>query len=135
RLHFGANPRLWHLLSYASCSGLPLTREARFRPAARESNPLDRPERFQLVLTTILPPALLTLAPPHAIAGSPAGAPSPPHPHRSSRDRPPRRRAPQPLPPRHTPGGRRCARRPPVATTATRSRRRRRSAGGRRRRP
>jgi len=57
---FGANPQLQHLLSYASCFALPLTRKARFRLAgsafaARESNPLDRDERFQLVLTFIPP--------------------------------------------------------------------------------
>src|SRR5215467_5660318 len=59
-LDFGANPQLQHLLSYASCFALPLTRKARFRLAGsafavRESNPLDRYERFQLVLTIILP--------------------------------------------------------------------------------
>src|SRR5215813_14079187 len=59
-LDFGANPQLRHLLSYASRFALPLTRKARFRLAGsafavRESNPLDRYERFQLVLTIILP--------------------------------------------------------------------------------
>lgn len=59
-LDFGANPQLRHLLTYASCFASPLTRKARFRLAgsafaARESNPLDRGERFQLVLTNILP--------------------------------------------------------------------------------
>jgi hypothetical protein len=60
-LDFGANPQLQHLLSYASCFALPLTRKARFRLAGSafagwESNPLDRYERFQLVLT-IIPPS------------------------------------------------------------------------------
>ena len=59
-LDFGANPQLQHLLPYASCFALPLTRKARFRLAGWafagwESNPLDRCERFQLVLTIILP--------------------------------------------------------------------------------
>ena len=45
-LDFGANPQLQHLLSYASCFALPLTRKARFRLAGsafagRESNPLE----------------------------------------------------------------------------------------------
>ncbi len=59
-LDFGANPQLQHLLSYASCFALPLTRKARFRLAGsafagRASNPPDRCERFQLVLTIFLP--------------------------------------------------------------------------------
>jgi hypothetical protein len=58
-LHFGANPQLRHLLPYASRVTLPHTCKACFRLAGcafagRESNPLDRYERFQLVLTTIL---------------------------------------------------------------------------------
>jgi len=58
-LHFGANPQLRHLLPYASRVTLPHTSKARFRLAGcafagRESNPLDRYERFQLVLTTLL---------------------------------------------------------------------------------
>jgi hypothetical protein len=59
-LDFGANPQLRHLLSYASRVALPHTCKARFRLAGWafagwESNPLDRCERFQLVLTIILP--------------------------------------------------------------------------------
>lgn len=57
---FGANPQLRHLLPYASRVSLPHTCKARFRLAGSasagwESNPLDRYERFQLVLTIILP--------------------------------------------------------------------------------
>jgi hypothetical protein len=60
RLDFGANPQLRHPLPYASRVALPHTCKARFRSAGsafagRESNPLDRFERFQLVLTIILP--------------------------------------------------------------------------------
>ena len=57
---FGANPQLRHLLSYASRVALPHTCKARFRLAGwlalagRESNPLDRYERFQFALTIIL---------------------------------------------------------------------------------
>src|SRR6266567_3892456 len=57
---FGANTQLQHLLPYASRMSLPHTCKAHFRLAgsastARESNPLDRYEGFQLVLTIILP--------------------------------------------------------------------------------
>jgi len=57
---FGANTQLQHPLPYASRMSLPHTCKARFRPAGSastgwESNPLDRYERFQLVLTIILP--------------------------------------------------------------------------------
>jgi hypothetical protein len=56
---FGANPQLQHLLPYASRVALPHTCKARFRLAGcafagRESNPLDRYERFQLVFTIFL---------------------------------------------------------------------------------
>jgi hypothetical protein len=56
---FGANPQLWHLLPYASRVALPHTCKACFRLAGcafagRESNPLDRDDRFQLVVTIIL---------------------------------------------------------------------------------
>ena len=56
---FGANPQLRHPLPYASRVALPHTCKACFRLAGsafagRESNPLDRCERFQLVLTIIL---------------------------------------------------------------------------------
>src|SRR5712691_4315768 len=56
---FGANPQLRHPLPYASRVALPHTCKACFRLAGsafagRESNPLDRYERFQLVLTIIL---------------------------------------------------------------------------------
>jgi hypothetical protein len=56
---FGANPQLRHLLPYASRVALPHTCKARFRLAGcafagRESNPLDRYERFQLVFTIVL---------------------------------------------------------------------------------
>jgi hypothetical protein len=52
--NFGANPKLQHLLPYASRVALPHTCKACFRLAGcafagRESNPLDRYERFQLV--------------------------------------------------------------------------------------
>jgi hypothetical protein len=53
----GSLTQLRHPLTYASRFVLPLTRKARFRRlagfAGRASNPLDRYERFQLVLTTI----------------------------------------------------------------------------------
>jgi hypothetical protein len=57
---FGAHPPLRHLLSYTSRGSLPPTCKAGFRLAGwaftgRESNPLDRGEGFQLVLTIILP--------------------------------------------------------------------------------
>jgi hypothetical protein len=56
---FGANPQLRHPLPYASRVTLPHTCKACFRLAGsafagRESNPLDRCERFQLGLTIIL---------------------------------------------------------------------------------
>src|SRR2546427_10329189 len=56
---FGATPQLRHPLPYASRVALPHTCKACFRLAGsafagRESNPLDRCERFQLVLTIIL---------------------------------------------------------------------------------
>jgi hypothetical protein len=56
---FGANPQLRHLLPYASRVTLPHTCKARFRltgsaSTGRESNPLDRDERFQLVFTIVL---------------------------------------------------------------------------------
>jgi hypothetical protein len=52
---FGANPQLRHLLPYASRVALPHTCKARFRLAGSastgwESNPLDRYERFQIIL-------------------------------------------------------------------------------------
>lgn len=58
---FGANTQLQHPLPYASRMSLPHTCKARFRLAGSastgwESNPLDRCEGFQLVLTIILPP-------------------------------------------------------------------------------
>ena len=51
---FGANPQLRHTLPYASRVTLPHTCKARFRLAGsafagRDSNPLDRCERFQVV--------------------------------------------------------------------------------------
>jgi hypothetical protein len=51
---FGANPQLRHLLPYASRVTLPHTCKACFRLAGsaftgRESNPLDRYERFQFI--------------------------------------------------------------------------------------
>src|SRR5216684_7035693 len=57
---FGANPQLRHSLPYASRVVLPHTCKACFRLAGsafagRESNPLDRCEWFQLVLTIIRP--------------------------------------------------------------------------------
>jgi len=56
---FGANPQLQHSLPYASRVALPHTCKARFRLAGcafagRDSNPLDRYERFQLVGLTIV---------------------------------------------------------------------------------
>ncbi len=56
---FGANTQLWHLLPYASRVSLPHTCKACFRLAGsafagRESNPLDRCERFQLVSIILL---------------------------------------------------------------------------------
>src|SRR6516225_4061847 len=56
---FGANPQLQHSLPYASRVALPHTCKARFRLAGcafagRDSNPLDRYERFQFGLTIIL---------------------------------------------------------------------------------
>ena len=56
---FGANPQLRHPLPYASRVALPHTCKARFRLAGcafagRDSNPLDRYERFQFGLTIIL---------------------------------------------------------------------------------
>src|SRR6202521_3250657 len=57
---FGANTQLRHLMPYASRVTLPHTCKACFRSACWpfsgwESNPLNRFERFQLVLTIILP--------------------------------------------------------------------------------
>ena len=56
---FGANPQLRHLLSYASryrCRHVQSSLPADWLVfAGRESNPLDRYERFQLVLSIILP--------------------------------------------------------------------------------
>jgi len=61
---FGANPQLRHLLPYASRVALPHTCKACFRLAGwaftgRESNPLDRYERFQFVWRSSSFPALL----------------------------------------------------------------------------
>src|SRR3954454_15612914 len=55
---FGANTQLRHLLPYASRVTLPHTRKACFplagcASAGKASTPLDRYERFQLVLTII----------------------------------------------------------------------------------
>jgi hypothetical protein len=59
-LHFGANPQLWHLLSYASryhcCHAQGWLPAGWLAFAGRESNPLDRYGRFQLVFMTILLP-------------------------------------------------------------------------------
>jgi hypothetical protein len=58
-LDFGANPQLRHLLSYASRVALPHTVQDSLPAgwlafAGWESNPLERCERFQFVLTIIL---------------------------------------------------------------------------------
>src|SRR5713226_636358 len=71
---FGANPQLRHSLPYASSVSLPHTCKACFRLAGsafagRDSNPPDRYERFQFVLTTVLLPCSPDATTPGSVYG------------------------------------------------------------------